>query len=293
MKILFYGGKGWIGKMLIEEFNKEENNVLYISDERVDYFNQLQIQKEIETIQPDRVICMLGRTSGYSEEKERYIPNIDYLEEKGKLYENVRDNLYSPLLLSIICNNLNIHLTYIGTGCIFSRDTRENDKIYTEEDEPDFRGSSYSIVKGFTDQIIPLFDNTLNIRIRMPIVKDYTDPKSFVSKIISFENIFSMPNSMTYLPNLLPLIKEACLDKVTGTLNVVNKNGISHSEILEIYKQQINPQHTYKLITENELSNFVVSKRSNNILSSSRLELLYPGRVKDIRDCIEEMFKSE
>ena len=53
---------------------------------------------------------------------------------------------------------------------------------------------------------MPMFENVLNVRIRMPITKDYTDPKSFVTKIIGFQKIFSIPNSMTYLPDMIPLL---------------------------------------------------------------------------------------
>ena len=41
---------------------------------------------------------------------------------------------------------------------------------FNESSLPNFFGSSYSIVKGFTDQLMHLFENNvLNLRIRMPI----------------------------------------------------------------------------------------------------------------------------
>jgi dTDP-4-dehydrorhamnose reductase len=287
MKILFYGSKGWIGKMIIDLWKSTyPQDVLVQSENRVDYFNVENIEKEIIEQKPDRLICLLGRTSGTIEGK--LISNIDYLEQKGKLYENVRDNLYAPLLLSILSNKYDIHLTYLGTGCIFSRDTRENDYIYNEEDQPDFRGSSYSCVKGFTDQILPLFDKVLNVRIRMPIVKDYKDPKSFVSKIISYNKIQSLPNTMSYLPNLLPLFIELSKKEEKGIINLVNSGGISHSEILKIYQDKINPSHTFEEV-EN-LEGLCQAPRSNNILSSEKLEKLFPNQVKSIKECILEMF---
>lgn len=299
MKVLIFGSKGWIGEMLKEVWKKSypEDKIIE-SSSRVDYFTQKEVEKEILEVNPDRVVCLLGRTSGWIEEKDlskgeikkRYIPNIDYLEEKGKLYENVRDNLYSPLLLSILCGSKNIHLTYVGTGCIFSRNTKENDYIYTEDDQPDFTGSSYSTVKGFTDQILPLFGNVLNVRIRMPIVKDYKDPKSFVSKIIGFQKIHSMPNSMTYLPDMLPLLVELSKMKETGTIHLVNKGGISHSEILNIYKDKVKPDHTFQEIEGEELKTILKAARSNNILSTDRLDKIFPDRVRDIKTCIKEMF---
>jgi len=31
-------------------------------------------------------------------------------------------NLYAPVLMALLCKEKNIHLTYIGTGCIFQYD---------------------------------------------------------------------------------------------------------------------------------------------------------------------------
>jgi 3,5-epimerase/4-reductase len=289
MRILIYGHKGWIGSMLIKEWKERyPEDELIFGEARVEYQNKAGVLSEITLYNPDRIVCLLGRTSGKI--GDRNIPNIDYLEEKGKLYENVRDNLFAPLLLAIISNRLNIHLTYVGTGCIFSRNTRENDYIYTEEDFPDFIGSSYSAVKGYTDQLMPLFENVLNVRIRMPITRDYKDPKSFVSKIIGFQKIFSMPNSMTYLPDMIPLLIRLSVMKETGTIHLVNKRGICHSDILNLYKEKIDNNHTFEEIDGEELERLLKAPRSNNILSTDRLEKLFPGEVRDIRECIEEMF---
>lgn len=59
----------------------------------------------------------------------------------GKIKENVRDNLYSPVVLAILSNKYNFHYTYLGTVCIF------------ESDVPNFFGSFYSVVKGYIDRL--------------------------------------------------------------------------------------------------------------------------------------------
>jgi 3,5-epimerase/4-reductase len=110
-----------------------------------------------------------------------------------KLYENVRDNLFAPLVLATVCSRLNVHFTYLGTGCIFTYDSDhpmgggEGDAGpghatvgdataghatagFTEDSAPNFFGSGYSCVKGFTDRLMDLHrDTALNLRIRMPI----------------------------------------------------------------------------------------------------------------------------
>jgi len=110
--------------------------------------------------------------------------------------------LYAPIILAQLSKKYNVHMTYIGTGCIFSRDTNIDKYEYTEDDIPDFFGSGYSTVKGYTEQLIKHFDNVLNLRIRMPIIKEHCN-RNFVTKIMSYEKIYSMYNSMSYLPDLI------------------------------------------------------------------------------------------
>ena len=205
MKILIFGGNGWIGNQFIEIL-KKENVDFKIGKSRVD--NEILLSNEIEEYKPTHIISFIGRTHGKINNK--VYSTIDYLEQKGKLYENIRDNLFSPILLAEICKNKKIHCTYLGTGCIFKFDEEhpfgKEENGFVEESLPNFFGSSYSIVKGFTDRLMKIYDsNTLNLRIRMPITGE-KNSRNFITKITSYEYICSIPNSMTVLPELLPLV---------------------------------------------------------------------------------------
>jgi len=284
MKWLIYGGKGWIGGKIITQL-KEEGEEVIISDTRVDQIDN--VQNEIIKEDPDRILCTAGRTYGGG------IPNIDYLEGgKDKLQINVRDNLFAPLGLALICQNLGKHLTYLGTGCIFSYDEEHalgSNSGFIESNEPNFFGSSYSIVKGFTDQLMHLLANTvLNCRIRMPI-NDEPHPRCFISKITSYEKIHSVPNSMSVLREMLPIMIDMAKNKKTGTINLTNPGTISHEEILESYKKIVDPDLTYELIGSEELDSLLLSKRSNNYLETTKLESMYP--VKNIKDSVQDILK--
>lgn len=278
MKIIIFGYKGWIGKQIIESLEslKAENEII-TSDIRVD--NYREVEDFIIAIKPDRIICVIGRTYGNN------INSIDYLEQKGNLRININDNLYSPLNLALITNKYNIHLTYMGTGCIFNG----YDKEYSEDDNPNFFGSSYSIVKGFTDKIIKNFDNVLNVRIRMPITDDINCNRNFINKIINYKKICSMRNSMTVLPELLPLLVDMIIKKEIGTINLVNPEYISHNEILKLYKEILNPEFKWDNMTIEEQNKLLLSERSNNILNTEKLQKLYPD-VKDIKTSIKDLF---
>jgi 3,5-epimerase/4-reductase len=277
MKFLLLGHKGWIGKQIYELLKSISENEIITTDIRVNNYNE--IEEFIKDNKPDRIISVIGRTYGDN------INSIDYLEQKGNLKININDNLYSPLNLAFISNKHNIHLTYMGTGCIFNGYEKE----YLEEDEPNFFGSSYSIVKGFADRIMKNFDNVLNVRIRMPITNDINSNRNFINKIINYKKICSMNNSMTVLPELLPLLIDMIIKKEIGTINLVNPGYISHNEILELYKEFKNQDFTWENMTIEEQNKLLLSERSNNILNTEKLQKLYPN-VKDIKISIKDLF---
>jgi dTDP-glucose 4,6-dehydratase len=288
MNVLIYGSNGWIGNQVVEYLKSQ--NINYIKgNERVD--NVELLEKEILLYNPTHILSFIGRTHGKIGDK--IIPTIDYLEEDGKLIENIRDNLFSPLTLAIICQKRNIHFTYLGTGCIFDYDD-EHETGFTEEDNPNFFGSSYSIVKGFTDRIMKQF-NVLNLRIRMPINSE-NNSRNFITKITNYERICSIENSMSVLPELIPYMIEMIKNKQLGTINLTNPGVISHNEILKLYKEIVDPLFVWKNFTLDEQNKILSSKRSNNMLNTDKLKELFP-KIKNIKeaviDCLNKYPKPE
>lgn len=281
MKWLLYGHRGWIGGQVIDHIKRlYPDDEIQISNTRVD--DAVLIEQDLKTLAPDRVLCLIGRTHGDG------IQTIDYLEQKGKLIENVHDNLYAPLLLATLCHKLQIHLTYMGTGCIFNYDSEhlmDSDIGFTESANPNYFDSSYSVVKGFTDRLMHLFDtSTLNVRIRMPIT-NVDCPRNFISKIIRYQKICSMPNSMTVLDELIPIMLDMAVKSETGTINLTNPGAIQHNRILDLYQQIVDPTFTYQNFTLDQQNQVLASGRSNNLLSTDLLIQKYP-QVNNIEDAI-------
>ena len=287
LKVLVFGSNGWIGNQFINLLIK--NNILYQRGKsRVDNLNQLK--EEINLMNPTHIVSFIGRTHG--EINGEKITTIDYLEQPGKLTENIRDNLFSPIVLSLICKDKNIHLTYLGTGCIFKYDQdhpfEEEQDGFNEDSLPNFFGSSYSIVKGFTDRLMKFFDDSvLNLRIRMPITGE-CNPRNFITKITTYEKICSISNSMTVLPELLPKVIDMMKNQLTGTINLTNPGLISHNEILEMFKEIVDPDFKWKNFTIEEQNKILDSSRSNNFLETKKLLELYPD-IKNIKDSIKNI----
>ena len=276
MNILVYGANGWIGDQFVKILQKD--NIKYVcGQKRADHPEELET--EIDECSPTHVVSFIGRTHGKIDDK--VYTTIDYLEQEGKLVENMRDNLYSPLLLAELCRKKKIHYTYLGTGCIFKydSDTKPNEKSL-----PNFFGSSYSIVKGYTDRLMHLYD-VLNLRIRMPITGE-KHPRNFITKITTYAQVCSVANSMSVLPELLPMVLDMMKKGTTGTINLTNPGRISHNEILEMYRNIVDPTFTWQNFSPEEQRKILAADRSNNFLDTSRLESLYPC-VRNIKEAIK------
>ena len=287
MRVLIYGSKGWIGQQFIKIMASESVSFL-CGNERCD--DAKKIEQEIIEANPTHVVSFIGRTHGFRH--ETYFPTIDYLELPEMLSENIRDNLFGPITLAEVCKKHKIHYTYLGTGCIFKFDDKhpygKEENGFTESSIPNFFGSQYSIVKGYTDRLMHNYeDSALNLRIRMPI-SDVGNPRNFITKITNYEYICSQPNSMTVLPELLPIALDMMKNKTTGTINFTNPGLICHNEILEMYKAKVDPNFKWKNFSPSEQKEILAADRSNNYLDTTRLETLYP-KVKNIKKSVDDI----
>lgn len=267
---IVYGGRGWIGSQWIEMLRDiyPEDSVV-VGEARADH--ESEVAKEMLWHGPTHCVCAIGRTHGGAHS------TIDYLEEPGALRENLRDNLYAPLILAETCHHMGVHMTYIGTGCIFEYDG--DGERFDESAQPNFFGSSYSTVKGFTDRLMRThYDRcVLNVRIRMPISGE-PHPRNFLSKIISYTHIHSCPNSMTVLEDAIPATIALACRRETGTINMVNPGVMDHDTILRMYRDLCDPDHTWTLVPPETLaeSGRIQAQRSNNHLDTQKLESLFP-----------------
>jgi nucleoside-diphosphate-sugar epimerase len=294
--VLIFGGNGWIGSKVVKLLQDMDINFVK-SLCRADDINMIRTELELN-INVTHIMSFIGRTHGVYE--NQVIGTIDYLEKPGKLVENMRDNLFSPIALAELCKEMNIHFTYLGTGCIFEYDEHhlfgDTTTGFLESDVPNFVGSSYSIVKGYTDRMMQLMysETALNARIRMPITDELDSPRNFITKIINYPKVCSIPNSMTVLDELLPFLIDLALRGEVGTVNLTNPGIISHNEILTMYKEIVDPEFTWTNFTIEEQNHILASKRSNNCLDTTKLATLCPNVLpihESVRNTILRMKK--
>jgi dTDP-4-dehydrorhamnose reductase len=276
MKILLYGGTGWIGGRLISLL--EADNELFVSKVRLEDY--VALINELEHVKPTHVINAAGLTGR---------PNVDWCEDHK--VEVIRVNVIAASIIADYCHRLNIHYTYVGTGCIFEYDDKHQigGQGFTKEDKPNFDKSFYSYSKIMTEAIARQFDNALILRVRMPLSDDL-HPRNFITKITKYEKVVNIPNSMTILHDLIPLIPDMVRRGITGIYNFTNPGVISHNQILDLYKQYIDHDFTYVNFSLDDQAKILKAGRSNNELDSSKLLSLYPD-IPHIRDGIISLFE--
>jgi len=290
-KFLLFGANGWIGGKAYDHLVARGFTVVKATSRADDY---AAVKHEIIAVKPTHVMSFIGRTHGVYNGQD--ISTIDYLEKPGMLVENIKDNLYAPLILASVCKKLKCHFTYLGTGCIFNYDDKHPNQAgangFKESDVPNFFSSSYSIVKGYTDRLMhDLYDNhVLNIRIRMPITSE-VNPRNFITKITKYDKICSIANSMTVLDDLLPIMVHYAISYKTGTYNFTNPGVITHDDILTMYKEIVDPNFTWKNFSIEEQDAILASKRSNNALDTTKIEQTTPT-VKPIKLAISDALQN-
>lgn len=270
-KYMIWGGNGWIGQMLCKLLEKEGNIVIKAKSRLQDYMG---IAAELEEIKPNYVLNVAGITGN---------PTVDWCEDHKQ--DTYLININGTLNLADACWRKNIHMTYYATGCIYVYDNEHPlGTKFTEKDSPNFSGSTYSNSKRLVEEALKIYDNVLILRIRMPI-SDKLEPKNLLSKLTKYAKVINIPNSVTILPEMLPISLKMTKSKITGIYNFTNPGTITHNEILSLYKKYINPDFVWSNFTVEEQDNILKSKRSNCYLDTSKLEELYP--ITEIKQSLE------
>ena len=128
-------------------------------------------------------------------------------------------------------------------------------------------------------------ENVCVLRVRMPISSDLQNKRNFIYKIKNYAKIVNIPNSMTVLDELLPYSIEMSLRKLHGVYNFTNPGVISHNELLDLYRDYLQPDLIYSNFSLDEQAKILKAGRSNNELDATKLKNEFPEMLS-IRDSV-------
>jgi UDP-glucose 4,6-dehydratase len=204
-------------------------------------------------------------------------PNVDACEKHKQ--ETIDGNVIWPIELELA--HPNIPIVHISSGCIYTGYEKE----FTENDAPNFdfgNGSFYSGSKALGQKMLePFMHKSYLLRIRMPF-GDYDHPKNFLSKMKNYAKLFSMDNSLSYMPDVASVAVAMATNRniPTGIYNVCNPG---HSNAREIISMM---GITKEFFTEDEFNNAVVAPRSNCILNNEKLLSVFP--MRPVKQALQE-----
>ena len=78
------------------------------------------------------------------------------------------------------------------------------------------------------EDLLSSYTHVLTLRVRMPISEDLEFPRNFLYKISRYPKVVNIPNSMTVLPELMPMSVEMAKRKLKGIYNFRGINILYH-----------------------------------------------------------------
>jgi len=241
-------GRGWMGTQWAA---RHEDAVLADTD----IADAPAVAATLDEIRPERVVNAAGRTGH---------PNVDALE--GRPADTYRSNVVGPLVLAIACRQRGLHLTHLGSGCVYSGDNAG--RGFAEDDAPNFQGSLYARSKAAAEASLRDFD-VLQLRIRLPLAS-VPHPRNLLTKLLTFDRVVRIANSVTVLDDAWPVADQLVARGEGGVWNLVNPGAEYHDELLALWRERVDPTHAFEVVDLASLD--LRAGRSNCVLSTAKLE---------------------
>ncbi|OMO89634.1 NAD-dependent epimerase/dehydratase [Corchorus capsularis] len=280
LKFLIYGRTGCIGGMLGRICEAQGIPFAYGSGRLEDCES---LRNDIAAAQPSHVFNAAGATGR---------PNVDWC-EFNKI-ETLRSNVIGALNIADVCREKGLPLIFYSSACMYDYDSDHplgSGIGFTENEPHNFKGSFFSKTKGMVEDLIKNYENVCILRVRMPIMSDLTHPRNTIKKIIGYEKVVNIPNAISVLDELIPISVEMAKRNLTGIWNFTNPGVLSHNELLEMYREYVDPNFTWKNFTVEEQDKVLAAPRCNMELDISKLKGEFPEILPIKESAIKYVFE--
>jgi 3,5-epimerase/4-reductase len=275
MKVVVFS-PGYLGAKMVDALRARGHETVPV---RIEVTDLEAVRRALDEYRPDAVLNCAGKKGS---------PNVDWCETHQ--IETMRSNTIGPLTVAQACNERGIHLTHLGTGCIFYGESPDP-KGWREEDFPNPQ-AAYTRSKAAADFVRTTMPDVAIVRLRMPI-DDQSNPGNLIDKLAKYPKIIDVENSVTVVDDLIEAVVGVIEKRGAGVFHAVNPGTMRHRDLIALYEELVDPSHTNEWIREEDLvaQGLASKKRSNNIMQNARLpELGIHLRPIDValRDCMEK-----
>jgi 3,5-epimerase/4-reductase len=175
-------------------------------------------QRVIEAVRPKFVLNCAAVTG---------TPNVDYCESHKA--QTIEGNTVFPIRLSLQCRKYGLRFAHFSSGCIY-----QGDGNYTEDDAPNFGGSTYAASKLASDTFLK--NESVVFRIRMPF-DGSRHPRNLLTKLDDYSRKATLVDSVNSLSDADEMADAAvqllAKDCPNGAYNLVNGGSISTRDIAQ------------------------------------------------------------
>ena len=266
-------GNGFLGSRIAAELGYQ-----LIGREEVNPLNFNDLGVFLDSKRPDVAINAVGKTGGPGE------IGVDWCETHRE--ESFRSNVSAAINISSACSDREIYFVHFGSGCIYEGDN--GGRGFKEEDEPNFYGPQFYAKTKILAEKALLELPGLILRIRMPI-DDRPSPRNLITKLSNYPKVITAPNSATTIPHMVPALRTMIEKRMAGVYNFVNPGTISASEIMYLYQEIVDPQHSFQPMDLAELDSITKARRSNCYLNTNKLfsqGIVLPQIHDAVVDCL-------
>lgn len=247
-------GHGYIGEYISKELNSQQIKHTWIH------------HNEAMPIGTTAIINAAGYTG---------VPNVDACERNRQA--TIQGNVIYPLALEEL--HPDTPIVHITSGCVYTGYTTGG---WTEEHEPNFNfdnGSFYSGSKALFQRLMtPYLNKSYLLRIRMPFGCD-AQSKNLLTKLRSYERLIDCRNSLSLVTDVARVAVHFAVSRpAAGIYNVCNPGSVTTRDIANMMGL------TKSWFTDSEFAAAVVAPRSNCVLSTKKLESVFP--IQHVEDAL-------
>lgn len=285
MKIVIFGGTGYIGSEFINQLKARDNkDWLRLPSRKNDgqHYSYEELVLLLNRFKPTVIINCAAYVGGLS------VANCEINKD-----ETFISNVRFPIMLAEYCKEKDIILAHLSTGCLFNGYIKGG---YTELDVPNMsfhtKSSFYTGTKVMAEELLEFLDNKYIWRIRLPF-DNINHPRNYLTKIMAFEKLIIASNSLSNRQELVNACLECIFKELPyGTYHVTNPGGISTVEIVGRINNILKINKRFKYFDNDEtLEKISKIPRSNTILNVDKLAQ-FGIKLKPIEESIEDALRN-
>jgi len=251
-KIVVFG-PGYLGHRLAAEL---AGAVLL----RTDITDRNAVRAAVREYGPDVVINTAAKTG---------IPNVDWCETHQT--ETYRANVIGALNVAEAAGESGAYLLHLASGCVYYGRCPFREDGWHEEDAANplafYTRSKYS-----ADLMLSRLPNVGIARLRLPLGGE-PHARNLITKLANYTEVVDVENSVTVVDDFIHVARELVAKRAPGVFHVTNPGVMRHRDLLDMYRELVDPSYSCTFITAEELTarGLATKARSNTILGSPRL----------------------